>query len=116
MTTATSAHVARLTKREEIAGGAVAFHIAKPADFQFSQAIDVTFLNLPETDAERNARIFLHECSVRFGPSAIKNVQELFHGQSCRGCPAVGCDVSHPSRDACDLFSPPPSFGISKES
>ncbi len=60
MTTATSAHTAPLIKREEIAEGTMAFHFAKPADFQFraGQAIDMTLLNPPETDAEGNTRAF----------------------------------------------------------
>ena len=60
MTTAISAHTAQLTKREEIAEGTTAFHFAKPADFQFraGQAVDVTLLNPPETDAEGNTRAF----------------------------------------------------------
>lgn len=60
MTTATSAHTTTLTKREEIAEGTMAFHFAKPADFQFraGQAIDITLLNPPETDAEGNTRAF----------------------------------------------------------
>lgn len=60
MTTATSAHTAPLTKREEIAEGTMAFHFAKPADFQFraGQAIDMTLLDPPETDAEGNTRAF----------------------------------------------------------
>jgi ferredoxin-NADP reductase len=61
MTTATSAHTAQLTKREEIAEGTMAFHFARPAGFQFraGQAIDVTLLNPPVTDAEGNARALL---------------------------------------------------------
>ena len=60
MTTATSAHIAKLTSREEIAEGTMAFHFAKPADFQFraGQAIDLTLLNPPQTDAEGNTRAF----------------------------------------------------------
>ena len=60
MTNATSAHTAPLTKREEIAEGTMAFHFAKPADFQFraGQSIDLTLLNPPETDAEGNSRAF----------------------------------------------------------
>ena len=38
MSNATSAHTAPLTKREEIAEGTMAFHFAKPADFQFGAA------------------------------------------------------------------------------
>jgi ferredoxin-NADP reductase len=60
MTNATSAHTAPLTKREEIAEGTMAFHFAKPADFQFraGQSMDLTLLNPPETDAEGNLRAF----------------------------------------------------------
>ena len=60
MTITTSAHSARLAKRDEIAEGTMAFHFIKPADFQFraGQAIDMTLLNPPETDAEGNTRTF----------------------------------------------------------
>jgi ferredoxin-NADP reductase len=60
MTTATSAHSVPLTKREEVAEGTVAFHFAKPADFQFraGQSVDITLVNPPETDAEGNTRAF----------------------------------------------------------
>jgi ferredoxin-NADP reductase len=60
MSTSTSAHTAPLTKREEIAEGTMAFHFAKPADFQFraGQSMDLTLLNPPETDAEGNSRAF----------------------------------------------------------
>ncbi len=60
MVTATSAHTIPLTKQEEIAEGTMAFHFAKPADFQFrpGQSIDLTLLNPPETDGEGNTRAF----------------------------------------------------------
>ena len=60
MTPATSDQTAPLTKREEIAEGTMAFHFAKPTDFQFraGQSIDLTLLNPPETDAEGNSRAF----------------------------------------------------------
>ncbi len=60
MTTAISAHTARLTSRQDIAEGTMAFHFAKPADFQFraGQSVDITLLNPPETDAEGNTRAF----------------------------------------------------------
>ncbi len=60
MTTATSARTAALTKREEIAQGTMAFHFARPVDFQFraGQSIDVTLLDPPETDAEGDTRAF----------------------------------------------------------
>ncbi len=67
MTTATSSRTTALTKREEIAEGTMAFHFAKPADFQFraGQAMDVTLLNPPETDADGNTRAF----SIASAPS-----------------------------------------------
>jgi ferredoxin-NADP reductase len=60
MTTAASTHTARLMKREEVAEGTMAFHFAKPADFQFraGQSIDMTLLDPPETDGEGNIRTF----------------------------------------------------------
>jgi ferredoxin-NADP reductase len=60
MTTATSAHTTPLTKREEVAEETMAFHFAKPTDFQFraGQSIDMTLLNPPESDAEGNIRTF----------------------------------------------------------
>lgn len=60
MPSPTSAQTARLTKREEIAEGTMAFYFAKPADFQFRAglSIDLTLLNPPETDAEGNSRTF----------------------------------------------------------
>jgi len=60
MTTATSAHTVPLMKREEIAEGTMAFHFAKPADFEFraGQSLDFTLLNPPETDAEGTTRTF----------------------------------------------------------
>ena len=60
MSNTISAHTALLTKREEIAEGTMAFHFAKPADFQFraGQSMDLTLLNPPETDAEGNSRAF----------------------------------------------------------
>ena len=50
----------RLTNREEIAEGTMAFHFEKPPEFQSKagQAIDITLLNPPETDAEGNMRAF----------------------------------------------------------
>src|SRR5215469_12228897 len=60
MSNATSAHTAPLTRCDEIAEGTMAFHCAKPADFQFrpGQSVDLTLLNPPETDAEGNTRTF----------------------------------------------------------
>lgn len=60
MTSAVSAHTVPLTKREEIAEGTMAFHFAKSPDFEFrpGQAIDITLIDPPESDAEGNIRTF----------------------------------------------------------
>ncbi len=60
MTAAISAHLVPLTKREPVAEGTMAFHFPKPSDFQFraGQALDMTLLDPPETDAEGNTRAF----------------------------------------------------------
>jgi ferredoxin-NADP reductase len=49
-----------LIKREDIAEGTMAFHFAKPPQFQqkAGQSIDMTVLDPPETDAEGNIRAF----------------------------------------------------------
>jgi ferredoxin-NADP reductase len=48
----------RLTKREEVAHGTMAFYFTKPAGFEFraGQAIDLTLIDPPETDGEGNTR------------------------------------------------------------
>lgn len=53
-------HTVRLNGREQVAEGTMAFHFDKPDGFEFraGQAIDVTLLNPPETDAEGNIRTF----------------------------------------------------------
>ena len=60
MTTATSAHDVPLTRHEVVAEDTMAFHFAKPAEFQFraGQSVDITLLDPPETDAEGNTRAF----------------------------------------------------------
>ena len=59
MTEGTSVHT-RLQKSELVAERTMAFHFAKPPGFEFraGQAIDLTLLNPPETDAEGNIRTF----------------------------------------------------------
>lgn len=56
-----------LTGKENIAEGTMAFHFRKPDGFQFraGQAIDLTLLDPPETDAEGNTRAF----SIASAPS-----------------------------------------------
>src|SRR5215470_6838548 len=60
MVTATLANTSALRKRDPVAEGTMAFHFDKPAGFEFraGQAIDLTLLNPPETDAEGNTRTF----------------------------------------------------------
>jgi ferredoxin-NADP reductase len=49
-----------LTSRETVAEGTMAFHFAKPAGFGFKpgQAMNVSLIDPPETDAKGNARTF----------------------------------------------------------
>jgi ferredoxin-NADP reductase len=57
----------RLTRRDEVAQGTMAFHFSRPAGFEFraGQAIDLTLIDPPETDAEGNTRAF----SIASAPS-----------------------------------------------
>jgi ferredoxin-NADP reductase len=50
----------RLRGREEVAEGTMAFHLEKPAGFQFKagQYVDVSLINPPETDSEGMVRSF----------------------------------------------------------
>ena len=50
----------KLTKKEEIANGTMAFHFKKPAELTFraGQFCDITLINPSETDAEGNVRGF----------------------------------------------------------
>jgi ferredoxin-NADP reductase len=50
----------RLKSREEIAEGTMAFHLEKPAGFQFQagQYLDITLINPPETDSQGVVRTF----------------------------------------------------------
>jgi ferredoxin-NADP reductase len=53
-------YMCKLTKREEIAEGTMAFHFEGPREFHFKpgQYADLTLANPPETDAEGNTRTF----------------------------------------------------------
>jgi ferredoxin-NADP reductase len=44
----------KLSGREQVAEGTMAFHFDKPSGFEFraGQAIDITLLDPPETDSE----------------------------------------------------------------
>src|SRR5262249_2049258 len=55
-----SSHTSRLLSRVEVAEGTMAFHLEKPAGFDFKpgQSADLTLLNPPETDSEGNVRTF----------------------------------------------------------
>ena len=50
----------KLTKKEEVANGTMAFYFEKPADFTFraGQFCDITLIDPPETDEEGNTRGF----------------------------------------------------------
>jgi ferredoxin-NADP reductase len=50
----------KLTKREEIAEGTMAFYFERPREFSFTpgQFADLTLVNPPETDGEGNTRAF----------------------------------------------------------
>lgn len=50
----------KLLNRAEVAEGTMAFHLEKPAGFDFKagQSADLALLNPPETDAEGNVRTF----------------------------------------------------------
>jgi len=50
----------KLTRREEVAEGTMAFHFEKPSGFNFKagQSADVTLTNSADTDAEGNTRTF----------------------------------------------------------
>jgi ferredoxin-NADP reductase len=50
----------RLTKRQDIAEGTMAFYFNRPSGFEFraGQAIDLTLIDPPETDAEGDVRTF----------------------------------------------------------
>ncbi len=55
-----SRYIVPLVGREEVAEGTMAFHFARPANFNFKagQALDLTLFSPPETDAEGNTRTF----------------------------------------------------------
>jgi ferredoxin-NADP reductase len=55
-----SGYASQLLSRDEIAEGTMAFHFARPSQFEFKagQAADVTLYNPPETDSEGNTRTF----------------------------------------------------------
>lgn len=53
-------YTVKLTKKEEVANGTMAFHFEKPAGFDFraGQFCEITLINPPETDAEGDTRAF----------------------------------------------------------
>jgi ferredoxin-NADP reductase len=77
----------------------MAFHFAKPADFQFraGQSMDLTLLNPPETDAEGNSRAFSmasapfdnHPIATRMRDTAFKRVLP-------KTSPGVQVKIDHP--------------------
>ena len=78
----------KLADRQEIADGTMAFHFEKPSGWTFEagQAMDITLLAPPETDAEGNTRTFTiasapHENSLmvatRMRDTAFKRVLKV---------------------------------------
>ena len=78
-------HQTQLLGSETVAEGTMAFRFSKPAGFEFraGQAIDLTLIDAPETDAEGNTRAFsLASCpsdselliATRMRDSAFKRV------------------------------------------
>ena len=59
-TNVSTTRMVKLTSRESVAEGTMAFHFEKPKEFQFTpgQYVNVTLLNPPETDSEGNIRSF----------------------------------------------------------
>lgn len=55
-----SKYTTKIMNREEIAEGTMAFHLAKPAGFEYvsGQTIDLMLINPSETDEEGNMRTF----------------------------------------------------------
>ena len=53
-------YTTKLSQRREVAEGTMAFHLERPAGFQFKagQYMNVTLIDPPETDAEGNTRSF----------------------------------------------------------
>ena len=53
-------YTTKLNERRDVAEGTMAFHLEKPAGFQFKagQYVNVTLIDPPETDAEGNTRSF----------------------------------------------------------
>ena len=53
-------YTTKLNQRREVAEGTMAFHLEKPAGFQFKagQYLNVSLIDPPETDAEGNTRSF----------------------------------------------------------
>src|SRR5262245_66165878 len=53
-------YTTKLSQRREVAEGTMAFHLERPAGFQFKagQYVNVTLVDPPETDAEGNTRSF----------------------------------------------------------
>jgi ferredoxin-NADP reductase len=51
---------AKLTKRDEVAEGTMAFHFDRPPGFSFKpgQAIDVVLINPPDADAQNGRHTF----------------------------------------------------------
>jgi ferredoxin-NADP reductase len=125
-------HEVKLLRRETVAAGTMAFHLEKPADFQFKagQTIDLTLIDPPETDSSGDTRAFSlvsapHEnelgIATRLGRSAFKRVLSQFPpGSPLRITGPFGSFTLHknPGRVAVFLaggIGITPFFGIIKD-
>src|SRR5688500_1286546 len=80
METATTLHEARLTRRETVAEGTMAFHFSRPQGFRHAagQSLLMSLVDPPETDGEGNARTFTiasapYEAGLRIATSKRAN-------------------------------------------
>jgi ferredoxin-NADP reductase len=109
-TNTTARYKSKLTNREEIAEGTMAFHFEKPPGFQSraGQAIDITLLNPPETDAEGNVRTFT-VASPPFAEDLViaTRMRDTAFKRSLKAAP-LGTDVS--------IEGPSGSFTLHKNS
>ena len=83
-------HQSKLNNREEVAEGTMAFHLEKPAGFQFKagQYLDITLVNPPESDSQGITRTF----SIASAPYAIQ--RRLIGHRSARRSSLSPWDIS----------------------
>lgn len=125
-------HEVKLLRQETVAAGTMAFHLEKPADFQFKagQTIDLTLIDPPETDKSGDTRAFSltsapHEnelgVATRLGHSAFKRVlSQLPPGSPLRITGPFGSFTLHKNVGRAAVFLAggigiTPFFGIIKD-